>query len=391
MVNRGRLGFIALCLALFCAVGTLPAYSVSENAQKWEKLYKAGQLAVNKGEYWIAKPTLHEALEVARSFGPNDMRLAKTLDELGRYYTIRGTFSIAEPYLEESILVKRRIWGVESDEFIPALGSLCRFYMLYGTRSKADPVAEEVLFLVGGKMKEPVWKNRGKVTLKPGEAIEAWAGVCDPKKRSPALDWAIVCEDLGYHYRMAKNYDMSQRFFEAALDVKAMAVGKEHLSLAVAHDYLGTVLMDKEDYVEAESNLKDALRITEKILPPESWEVYSRLDKLARCLIKEKKYKEAESLYLRAQHLWDGGQSKYGEEARAKFALGCMYADARNFSAAAPVLHQALEMSRRINGPDSINVVPVMRKYAYVLYYLGRRSETDNLRGRSDIISGTNN
>ncbi len=390
MVNRGRKGFIALCLALFCAAGTLPAYSVSENAQKWEKLYKAGVQAVEKGEYWIAKPTLLEALEVARKFDPTDIRIAQTLDQVGRYYTIRGTFQLAEPYLEEAVLVKQRAWGVESDELIPALGSLCRFYMLYGTRSKADPVAEEVLFLVGGKMKEPVWKNKGKVRLKPGEAIEAWVGLADPKRRSPALDWAIVCEDLGYHYRIAKNYDMSQRFFEAALDVKAMAVGKEHLSLAVAHDYLGTLFLETEDYPQAESNLKDALTITERILPPESWEVYSRIDKLGRCLIKEKKYKEAEVLYRKAQHLWDEAPSKYGEEARAKFALGCLYADAHNFSAAAPVLHQALEMSRRINGPDSINVVPYMRKYAYVLYYLGRRSETDNLRGRSDIISGNN-
>ncbi len=387
MVNSSS-RVIALCLALLCVLSTEPAFAVSEASNKWEKLYKAGNLAVNKGEYWIAKPTLHECLDVARTFEPNDIRLAKTLDELGRYYTIRATFPIAEPFLEEALLVKQRAWGVESDEFIPALGAMCRFYLLYGTKSKADPVAEEVLFLVGGKMKEPVWKNHGKVKLKPGEALEAWAGVADPKRRSPALDWAIVCEDLGYHYRMQKNYAMSQRFFEAALDVKAMAVGKEHLSLAVAYDYLGSLLMEKEEYPQAENNLRDALSITQKILPPESWEVYSRLDKLARCLIKEKKYKEAEGLYLKAQHLWDDAPSKYGEEARAKFALGCLYADSRNFSAAAPVLAQALNMSRRINGPDSINVVPYMRKYAYVLYYLGRRSETDNLRGRSDVISG---
>ncbi len=146
--------------------------------------------------------------------------------------------------------------------------------------------------------------------------------------------------------------------------------------------------LEKNDLSEAESYFVDSLKITQKTLDPESHEAFNRLDKLARCYIKEKKYQKAEELYLSAKNFWGTGPSKYGDEARVSFALGSLYSQEHRYAEALPYLQQALEMARKFNGPDSIAVVPYLRKYAYAMYYLGHKSEMLQLQARASNITG---
>src|SRR5262249_32876234 len=155
---------------------------------------------------------------------------------------------------------------------------------------------------------------------------------------------------------------------KAALDLKATVLGKEHLSLANSYDRLGVLCMDRKENADAESYFKDGLKITQKILDVNSPEVYNRLDHLARCLIKEGKFSEAEGLYLQAQSFWKNAPAKYDERVRAIYALGSLYAEEHKFGAAAPLLQEALQMSEQYNGPYSISLVPYLQRYAYTLY-----------------------
>lgn len=385
-----RLIFLSTVTLISCLVISPPLLGLSQSAPTWEELSGGGTTALDRGEYWIAEPMLKQAVIKAAGFGEADLRLAKSYGELGRLYTIRGRFDEAEPYLEEALFVKQQALGNQSEQIVPAMGSLIRFYLTYGTASKAYPLTEEVLSFVEGKLKEPTSMAQFKVTLQKGVPLQGWAGAAAPAMGNSAIEWAITCDDLGNLYRNQGNLDLAYRLFKAALDVKSTVLGKEHLSLANSYDNLGSLYLAKNDDAVAESFFQDALEISEKILPPESPEVYARLDKLAKCLIKLGKYKEAEKLYIRAQNFWRIEPSKYGDEARAAFALGCLYSDEKNYAAAAPVLRKALELSEQFNGPNSINLVPYLQKYAYVLYYLGARAEVDQLRLRAGIISGTN-
>ncbi|HEY9716412.1 MAG TPA: hypothetical protein V6C69_03000, partial [Trichormus sp.] len=58
------------------------------------------------------------------------------------------------------------------------------------------------------------------------------------------------------------------------------------------------------------------------------------------------------------------------------------------FEAAAAKLDEALQAAERFNGPSSIALVPYLEKYAYALYYLGRKPDVDRLRARASTISG---
>lgn len=382
-----NLRLVALALVVTFGLVAAPVSALSDLEKEWDRLQRGGTDALDANRYWLAEPLLQQALVKAGCFGMADLRLAKSYGELGRLYTIRGRFADAEPYLERELLVRQQALGDEGGADVPAMGSLVRFYLNYGTASKADLLTEEILAFVGGKITMLASQAEGKMKLQEGVVLTGWAGAITPTRNEPLLEWAITCDDLGNQYRLKGNYELADRLFKAALDMKSTVLGKQHLSLASSYDNLGLLYMAKNDK-EAASYFREALEITEKILLPDDPKIYTRLDKLAKCLIKDGKYKEAEALYLRTLSAWKTEAPKNGEEARTYFALGCLYSDAKNYGAAASMLQKALDLSEQYNGPSSINLVPYLQKYAYVLYYLGRRGEVERLRGRANWIAG---
>ncbi len=379
---------LTVCALLWCRVACLPVAASSATIESWDKIQREGSAALDAGEYWRAEPLLKEAVIAAGSFGMADLHLAKSFDELGRLYTIRGRFDEAEPYLEEALFIKQQAIGTLDGKTIPAMGSLIRFYLTCGTAKKADPLTEQLLSFIEGKLKEPAGLSTFKVKLQKGVPLQGWAGVAQSEAANPAIEWAIACDDIGNLYRLSGNFDLAYRLFKAALDVKSTVLGKEHLSLANSYDNLGSLYQTQNNYAECESFFADALDISEKILPPDDPVVYGRLDKLAQCFIKSEKYKQAEDLYLRAKNFWATEPSKYGDDARAALALGSLYCQEKNYAAAAPVLKTALDLSEQFNGPSSVKLVPYLQKYAYALYYLGEMQEVDQLHARANTISG---
>ncbi|MFX6288874.1 tetratricopeptide repeat protein, partial [Acinetobacter baumannii] len=80
------------------------------------------------------------------------------------------------------------------------------------------------------------------------------------------------------------------------------------------------------------------------------------MDKLAKCLIKQEKYDEAEAIYLKASNFWKNEGSNNGADARCAYALGALYTDQKKYSQAAPVLERALQMAKQNSGVDSVTI-----------------------------------
>jgi tetratricopeptide (TPR) repeat protein len=380
-------GLMAFILSFSGLAMPSPTLSANDAVKEWESLQISGTKAFEANEFGKAERLLTEAVAKARGLGTEELRLARSVGELGRLLTVRARFAEAEPYLEEELRLKERVIGTDSGKIIPAMGEMIKFYLTYGTARRADRVTEDLLFLVEGKMRDEISRIKASSKVQKGAPLQGWAGTADPGMHGPLIEWAITCDEIGNLYSSHGKYDYAERLFKAALDAKAAVLGKQHLSLANSYDSLGVLCLAKDENAEAESFLKESLEITERIQYPEDPQIYARLDKLARCLIKEKKYGEAEQLYLQANRLWEKEPSKCGNEARCLFALGCLYSDQKRYAAAAPLLRRSLLMSERFNGDWSVSIVPYLRKYAYVLYYLGRRGETSLLRARADRIS----
>jgi tetratricopeptide (TPR) repeat protein len=386
LYSSKRLVFTAIALAFTFSVSANPTFADAARTAIWLDLEQRGSSALDANEYWLAEPTLKKALTQANKIQPKDIHLAQTLGELGRLCTIRGRYEEAEAYYEEELNVKREVWDNDKSKCIPTMGALIRFYLLHGTQDQALPLTAELLYYVEGKLdaaKEGSIKN----SLKKGQPLQGWLGSAAPVAINPIIEWAVTCDAVGNSYLTLGNYQMADRFFKAALDVKTTVLGKNHLSLANSYDSLGTVYLEKKDLVEAESYYTDALDITEKTLGQGCHEAFNRLDKLAKVLIQEGKYPQAEALYLRAKNYTNNESSTSCDQARALYALGSLYTQEHKYDAAAPLLQQALQLAEKFNGPDSYAVVPYLQKYAYALYYLGRKPEMEQMQARASTLA----
>lgn len=385
VAGRSSILTFGLTSALLAVIATsaqalaAPSIAIAETPDAWDQLQTRGSQAFYLCQYGIAERLLKQAVERARSFGPGDLRLSKSEDELGKLLTIRGRFAEAEPIFEESLRVKEKAIGNEDGQLIPAMGTLVRFYLTGGTEAKAEPLADKMLTFINGT----IASARGpSLKMKPGQPLQGWAATASTKVRDPLIEWAISCDDIANLFQAKKNYEPAEKLFKAALEVKTTVLGRDHLSLANSYDSLGSLCLARKEYLDAESYLRDSYDMTAKIQPPEHWQVYGRLDKLAKCLILEGKLPEATALYEKANETFKTNPPKDGNAARALFALGNLYLEQKNFEAAEPVLEQALEMSEQYHGADSIAVVPYLDRLAYDLYYLGRKKEYDDLHAR---------
>lgn len=363
------------------------ATAPSTDETEWAKLQKAGVEAIDSGRYGEAERTLKKAVIKGVVFGEGDLRYAKSLDELGRLYTIRGRFGETEPLLEEALRAKEMTLDRETGEIVPALGSMVGFYLDHGTQAKAQPLAVKLLEFVEGKLDDYRTATQGPVTLKKGQPLTGWAGKAAPTMLNPVIEWAITCDAIGNSFKARGNYEMADRLFKAALDVKETVLGKEHLSLANSFDSLGGICLEKNDDGEAESFFRYALEHTERIVPDQHSQVFSRMDKLAKCLIKEKKYEEAEAIYIKALDLWKK-PSRNGSEARVNFALGNLYILEKKYEEAVPVLQTALKQAEEYYGPNSISLLPYLQRNADLAYYRGQNEQRIEMKSRADTISG---
>lgn len=386
--KKTAIAALSLVCTAVSGLTSAPANAAMTDVE-WNNFMRSASNALDANQYWIAEPALKKSVSEAELFGFNDLRLARALSELGRYYCVRGRFDLAQPFLEREFAVREIAYGKDDGRMIQPMGSLIRFYLTSGTASKAEPLTEDLLAFVEGKISESHFQNEKKSTLQEGQPLSGYAGTAAPAMRDPLLEWSIVCDNLANLYRSQKKYEYAERLYKDALDIKSTVLGKGHLSLANSYDSLGALAMETEDYKEAEGYFRDALSTTENTLSTEYPEVYSRLDKLAKCLIKEGKFSDAEALYVRAMTtFWKKEPSRGGDESRCMFAMGCMYLAEKRYSAAAPYLSRALRSAEKFSGPNSLGLVTYLQMYAYDLYYLGRRGETAALRARANFITG---
>lgn len=363
--------------------------NASSEQKAWTQKLREGVEALDNNQYWIAEPSLKEAAVEAARFGEKDLRLAKSLSELGRLYTVRGRFEDAEPLLEEELYIKQQVLEEEGAELVPAMASMIKFYLNHGTKNKAETLSNEMLEIVEGKLREAGNKPKTKVSKVNGTiTLEAWAGVAAQAVRDPFIEWAISCDSVADVYFSQHNFEMAERMYRAALEVKETVLGKTHLSLANSYDSLGTLELARGDSMRAESDLKDAFEMTSKILPKSNPQVFARLDKLAKAYLQSGKRSQARELYLSSQNFWAGLKTKTAEPIRASLALANIYLEEKNYAAAEPLLKAALASAEEFHGESSDSLIPYLQRYAYVLYHLGRKSESDQLKARAQTIAG---
>lgn len=125
-----RLLMCLSCLALLsesdCSASKAPTPS---RDQPWQRHYDAGKASYEHGQYAVAEKQFLAALKEAQGFGPDDLRLAKSLNNVGAVYAVEGKYSKAEPLYKRSLAILEKTLGAEHPDVATCLenyGALLR-------------------------------------------------------------------------------------------------------------------------------------------------------------------------------------------------------------------------------------------------------------------------
>ena len=152
-LHGGRLGqlirpkLIWLLAGLLCLALAIAAVTLLRD-DPWERHMAAGAEAYQQGNYTEAVKQVRAAVERAREFGPTDLRLGTSLNNLAGLYQAQGHYSEAEPLYQRSLAIAEKALGPEHPNVGINLSNLAELYRVQGRYAEAEPLHQRALAIL---------------------------------------------------------------------------------------------------------------------------------------------------------------------------------------------------------------------------------------------------
>ena len=266
--------------------------------------------AYNRTQPDRAIPFFQESLELLeRELGPQHPYTLFSMSNLGSAYLKVGKPESAVPLLKRASTASKAILGSDHRETIHRMGHLAGAYLQMDATAEAIPIFEELVRLCtlrfGPEHIETLIESRNLAMAhwmagSLERALPLLEDTFDASKRQLGANHPRTLLSMR---ELAEAYGYANRFPEAmalARDRLAIARGARpanNAELATQLASLGSILLQAREYVKAEPILRECRAIREEELP-DSWQYFSALSSLGRCLLSQKKFGEAESLLL---------------------------------------------------------------------------------------------
>ncbi len=299
-----------------------------------------------------ARGLLEEALATGRrALGPESVRVAQTLNELGVLLRERGDLAASEKVLTECLAMRRRLLGNEHKDVAVTLVELATVYENQGLDEKAEPLLRESLAI------------RRKVVDEDAEH-----------------EVAVSLNDLAHVLRRRGDLAGAESLFRQALPIFQKTRGEEHPHVATVLNNLALVAADREDYAAAESLFRHSLAMDVKILGVKHPNVGNKLINLSRALLEQGKFDDAvsvvqEGLQITRSSLGDDHPRIADGEiclARVRLARG-------DPASAEPLLRDAVRIRLRVFPPNDWRSGVPKSALGAALTALGRYEEAEPL------------
>lgn len=140
MITRLTSWFLAGLLVL-----VLSHADTQAQQETWEQHIRAGLAAQQQGNYGEAVKQIKAALEAAKAFGPDNPRLATTLNNLAVLYDEQGRYAEAEPLYKRALAIVEKALGPEHPNIATNLNNLVSLYLFQGKYAEAEPLVKRSL------------------------------------------------------------------------------------------------------------------------------------------------------------------------------------------------------------------------------------------------------
>lgn len=273
-----------------------------------ETLSDLSTLAYVSGLWRQAEELERQALEVFRErLGEKDPRVAQSLRGLGAILYRQGRFAEAASHLETAFAILEQADPQDPSAKADALNAIAevfraqgrypeaeeRFLQARGLVQTGDPFLAEILSNLAGLYRDQSRLEEAEPLL--ARSLEIWEN--DPETGPDDLARAYVNQaDI---YRLQGRYEDAAALAARGLELARQIFDPEHPELAWFPDQVGLIYTEIGRYPEAEAAYGEALALLERSAPdhPLTAQV---LNDLGRLLRETGRYEEAEKHYLRA-------------------------------------------------------------------------------------------
>jgi len=111
----------------------------------WERTNAAGGKEYEQGRYGEAEKLWLAALEQVEKFGPQNPRLATSLNNLAVLYEAQGKYAEAEPLYKRSLAIWEKALGPNHPHVATGLNNLALLFKSQGKYAEAEPLYKRSL------------------------------------------------------------------------------------------------------------------------------------------------------------------------------------------------------------------------------------------------------
>jgi tetratricopeptide (TPR) repeat protein len=301
---------------------SVPAWGAAAIDGDWDRQLALGRELMSQARYAEARGALERAREQAEHFGPDDARLAITLNNLGALELRLNEMAAADRDYRRSAA----IWERRGDA-VNALGPVTNLAAIYVARSQytaAGALLRHALELSESKLgpQHPQTAviltqlaNLAFAQLDVDRAVqfsERGLAIVRANHKSPHPDVAIALDNLGNLYRAQKRLEESSRLYTEAVEELKACHQPQHPAWIHVLNGWSAVYFDQAKYGEAEAVLKQALDQARTTLGPSHPNVARLLRDYAVVLRKTKRKGEARKLELQAAQIMEQAGKENG-------------------------------------------------------------------------------
>jgi serine/threonine-protein kinase len=283
----------------------------AEHKDVAESLNKLGHLLVDRGNFSEAESSLREALAMRRKLlGDESAEVAESIYSLGKLMRNTGKYHDAEILFRQALDLRRKLYGADHPLVADSLNTLVAVLQEQGDFKGAEALCREMLAMrrrLFGEQHPDVASSLGNLAVvlhglkKYDEAEQLYRQVLTlPHKpfgeEHPYL--ATTMSNLAALYRDKGDYEEAGALYRQSLAMRRRLLGDEHPDVGATLYGLAVLLYLKGEYAEAEKTERQAIDTYQKSLKPDYWRIHRSRSHLGACLVKLKRYREAEEQLL---------------------------------------------------------------------------------------------
>ena len=243
--------------------------------KEWVRLHEKSFVLINQFKREEALVVERKALKIAEEkAGLTHPDVATSLNRLGLIHMMTGGDAAhAEPLLRRSLRIFEVTFGSESVFVADTLYLLSEYY-----GAKKDSKREEVLFF---------------------QAV----AIYEKKLDQGGIDFAPLYNNLASRFMDKGEHRKALQFYQKSLAIHERCLGRDHRYVASDLSGIAHALARLRDYEAAETNLRRAIGIVEKLKGKESAEVASYLTQLAYVVRDSGRIEESNELHARVSEI----------------------------------------------------------------------------------------